>query len=115
MPAEKTTNKGANTKKEGERRMEVVKDPDSTRNQDFTQLVEQYQTTLRRMCCAILRDEELAKGAVQEAFFKAHQSMGAFRGDCSEKTWLTLLVRVLTGCWDHSALAMCNCRSCLEV
>ena len=27
----------------------------------------------------------------------------------------TLLVRVLTGCWDHSALAMCNCRSCLEV
>lgn len=88
MPAEKTTNKGANTEKEGERRMEVVKGPDSIRNQEFTQLVEQYQTTLRRMCYAILRDEELAKDAVQEAFFKAYQSMGAFRGDCSEKTWL---------------------------
>lgn len=68
--------------------MEIVKGPDSVRNQGFTQLVEQYQTTLRRMCYAILRDEELAKDAVQETFLKAYQSMGAFRGDCSEKTWL---------------------------
>ncbi len=69
--------------------MEVVKGPDSIRNQEFTQLVEQYQTTLRRMCYAILRDEELAKDAVQETFLKAYQAMGVFRGDCSEKTWLT--------------------------
>ncbi len=41
------------------------------------------------MCYAILRDEELAKDAVQETFLKAYQAMGAFREDCSEKTWLT--------------------------
>ena len=70
ISAEKTTNKGANTEKEGERRMEVVKGLASIRNQEFIQLVEQYQTTLRRMCYAILRDEELAKDAVQETFLK---------------------------------------------
>ena len=29
------------------------------------EILKQYQTTLRRMCFAILRDEELAKDAVQ--------------------------------------------------
>lgn len=51
-------------------------------------MVTQYQTSLRRMCYAILRDEELAKDAVQETFLKAYRTMDAFRGECSEKTWL---------------------------
>lgn len=68
--------------------MGVVMGPDSIRNQEFTELVKQYQTSLRRMCYAILRDEELAKDAVQETFFKAYKAMDAYRGECSEKTWL---------------------------
>ena len=54
----------------------------------MNRLVEQYQTTLRRMCFVILRDEELAKDAVQDTFLKAYQNIAVFRGDCSEKTWL---------------------------
>ncbi len=69
--------------------MDVVKGPDNSKNQAFTLLVERHQATLRRMCYAMLRDEELAKDAVQETFLKAYQAMGAFRGNCSEKTWLT--------------------------
>lgn len=62
--------------------------PDSSRDDRLTRLVGQYQTSLRRMCYAMLRDEELAKDAVQETFLKAYRAMDAFRGECSEKTWL---------------------------
>ncbi len=41
------------------------------------------------MCYAILRDEELAKDAVNETFLKAYQVMSVFRRECSEKTWIT--------------------------
>ena len=80
--------KGQILKKEGERRMSVVMGPDSNQDQKFTELVEQYQTSLRRMCYAILRDTELAKDAVQETFLKAYKTMNTYRGECSEKTWL---------------------------
>ena len=68
--------------------MSVVMGPDSIQDQKFTELVEQYQTNLRRMCYAMLRDQELAKDAVQETFLKAYRTMGTYRGECSEKTWL---------------------------
>ena len=68
--------------------MDVVTGPDNLRDQKLTRLVEQYQTSLRRMCYAMLRDEELAKDAVQETFIKMYQTMDAFRGECSEKTYL---------------------------
>lgn len=68
--------------------MSVVTGPDNRKDQAFTQLVQRHQTSLRRMCYAMLRDEELAKDAVQETFVKAYRAMDAWRGDCSEKTWL---------------------------
>lgn len=89
MPSAIAVNQGQIQEKEGERQMEVVKGPDSIRNQKLTQWVEQYQTALRRMCYALLRDEELTRKAVQETFLKAYQSPDAFRENCSEKTWLT--------------------------
>ena len=55
--------------------MGVVMGPDSNREQKLTRLVEQYQTSLCRMCYAILRDEELAKDAVQETFLKVYRTM----------------------------------------
>ena len=68
--------------------MEVVTGPDSVRDQALCRLVEQYQTTLLRMCYLYLQDEEQAKDAVQETFLKAYKSTSMFRGECSEKTWL---------------------------
>ena len=60
----------------------------TTPEEILNRLMEQYQPTLRRMCFVILRDEELAKDAVQDTFLKAYKNIAVFRGECSEKTWL---------------------------
>ena len=51
-------------------------------------LMMDYETPVRRMCCMYLRDEHLAADAVQETFLRAYLSLGDFRGEASEKTWL---------------------------
>ena len=68
--------------------MEVVKDPDNSRDQVLVQMVNQYQGMLLRMCYVYLQDMELAKDVTQETFLKAYRAMGSFRRDCSEKSWL---------------------------
>ena len=69
--------------------MEAVKDPDSVRDQTIERLILQYQTPLLRLCFIQLQDRALAEDAVQETFLKAYRGFGSFRGDSSEKTWLT--------------------------
>lgn len=68
--------------------MNAVMGPDSSREQELIRLVETYQTSLRRISYAILRDEDLAQDAVQETFLKAYKGWDTFRGECGEKTWL---------------------------
>lgn len=70
--------------------MGVVQGPDSNQNQNerFERLVNQFQASLLRTCYMHLRDQEQAKDAVQETFFKAYRNLGAFRGESAEKTWL---------------------------
>ena len=69
--------------------MEAVKDPDSRRDQTIDRLILQYQTSLLRLCYVQLQDQALAEDAVQETFLKAYKGFASFRGDSSEKTWLT--------------------------
>lgn len=73
--------------------MDAVKGPDSscreTANQAIERMIGEYQTQLRRLCYLYLHDEQLAEDAVQEAFIKAMCGWNHFRGECSEKTWLT--------------------------
>lgn len=70
--------------------MGVVQGPDSIQDQNdyFERLVNQYQTSLPRTCYMYLRDQEQAKDAVQETFFKAYRNLDTFRGESAEKTWL---------------------------
>ena len=65
----------------------------------LNRLVEQYQTPLRRMCFIMLRDEELAKDAVQDTFLKVYKNIDVFRGECSEKTWLICIA--INTCRDY--------------
>ena len=51
-------------------------------------LMDEYELSIRRMCCVYLRDEHLAADAVQETFLKAYLGLDSFRADSSEKTWL---------------------------
>ena len=74
--------------------MEHVKGPDIPMDKDktITRLVEAYQTDLLRISYVYLRDRALAEDAVQETFVKAYKSLDSFRGDSSEKTWLTRIL-----------------------
>ena len=69
--------------------MEAVMDPDSMRDQKIEELIRLYQVPLLRLCYVQLQDKALAEDAVQETFLKACKGLGAFRGESSEKTWLT--------------------------
>lgn len=55
----------------------------------LARLMTEHGDSLLRMCCLYLKDAALAEDAVQETFLKAYRGMDAFRGDASERTWLT--------------------------
>ena len=60
-----------------------------SRDQALLRLMTEYEIPIRRICCMYLRDEHLAADAVQETFLKAYLALDSFRGEASEKTWLT--------------------------
>ncbi len=59
----------------------------------LSDLYEQYGKDVFRYAFSILKDEEEAKDAVQEAFVKYAKSENSFKGDCSQKTWLLIITR----------------------
>ena len=68
------------------------------RDREFDRLVGEYQGPVLRMCFLTLRDRTLAEDAAQETFLKVYRTMDAFRGECSEKTWI-MKIAVRT-CYD---------------
>ena len=55
-------------------------------------LVERYQGRAYRLALRVLRDEEQARDAIQEAFLKAYLNLARFEGRSSFYTWLYRLV-----------------------
>ena len=53
------------------------------------QAISNHEQSLLRLCFLILNDAMLAEDAVQETFIKAYKAHSRFRGECSEKTWLS--------------------------
>ena len=74
-------------------------DPDSMRDQKIEELIRLYQVPLLRLCYVQLQDKALAEDAVQETFLKACNGLGTFRGESSEKTWLTRIA--MNVCRDY--------------
>ncbi len=58
---------------------------------ELDRLMEQYGSSLLRLCALYLKDADLAQDAVQETFLKAYRHLNDFRGESSEKTWLTTI------------------------
>lgn len=52
-------------------------------------MMAEHGDALLRLCFLWLHDRELARDAVQETFLKAYRKLSTFRGDSSERTWLT--------------------------
>lgn len=53
------------------------------------ELLDQHGDSILRLCLLYLGDRQLAEDAFQETFLKAWRHQDSFRGDSSEKTWLT--------------------------
>lgn len=58
----------------------------------FRLLVERYQGRAYRLALRVLRDEEKARDAVQEAFLKVYRSLDRFEGRSRFYTWLYRIV-----------------------
>ncbi len=58
----------------------------------FRVLVERYQGRAHGLALRVLRDEEQARDAVQDAFLKVHSNLGRFENRSSFYTWLYRLV-----------------------
>lgn len=65
----------------------------------FEQLVRLYDHSVLRLALNLLRSEEDARDAYQEAFLKAYRNLGGFRFECSFHTWLYRIVTNI--CLDH--------------
>lgn len=65
----------------------------------FEQLVRMYDQSVLRLALNLLRSEEDARDAYQEAFLKAYRNLGTFRFECSFHTWLYRIVTNI--CLDH--------------
>lgn len=64
----------------------------------FAMLIDQYQATAQRLAQHILRTEEAAADAVQDALIKVHRALPRFH-DGNFRSWL---LRIVTNtCYDH--------------
>lgn len=51
--------------------------------------MEAYGDAILRTCYLYLKDQYLAEDAAQETFIRVYENMEKFRGESSEKTWIT--------------------------
>ena len=63
--------------------------PAPTTIPDIEGLMAAHGDSLLRLCTLYLKDYQLAEDAVQETFLRAYTKYYTFRGQSSEKTWLT--------------------------
>ena len=66
---------------------------------ELDRLMEEYGSALLRMCALYLKDADLAQDAVQDTFVKAYRHLREYRGESSEKTWLTSIA--MNVCRDY--------------
>lgn len=71
---------------------EVIARAQSGDHDAFRWLVERYQARAFRLAFRVLKDEDQAKDAVQEAFLKVYGSIRRFEGRSSFYTWLYRIV-----------------------
>ena len=79
--------------------MSEIKVPDGTHETDLYRWMNNYGDMLVRLAYGILKDSDLAQDAAQDTFVKAYKNKAAFRGESSEKTYLTSIL--MNTCRDY--------------
>ena len=72
---------------------------DDIRREQVNRMMLLYEKDMLKLCYVYLRDMDLAQEALQESFLKVYTHYSTFRGEASEKTWLTRIV--VNTCKDH--------------
>ena len=72
---------------------------DDVRREQVNRMMLLYEKDMLKLCYVYLRNMDLAREALQESFLKVYTHYGTFRGEASEKTWLTRIV--VNTCKDH--------------
>ena len=72
--------------------MQEVRETDADRREQINRMVLQYEKEMLKLCFVYLRNLDLAREALQESFLKAYRRFDTYRGEASEKTWLTSIV-----------------------
>lgn len=67
---------------------ELVRMAQSGTTVAFDELVRRYQDRVFRLCIKILRQEDDAAEAMQDAFFMAYRGIGKFKAESTFSTWL---------------------------
>jgi RNA polymerase sigma-70 factor (ECF subfamily) len=67
---------------------ELIEAFQAGREPAFTELVERYRRQVYRVARSVLRNHEKADEATQDAFVKAYQGLGKFKGESTFKTWM---------------------------
>ena len=65
---------------------------DASREEAFSEIVEDFSGPAYRIAIRILRDPTDAEDAVQEAFLSAYRALPRFKGDSKVSTWLYRIV-----------------------
>ena len=63
---------------------------------DFEQIYDQYFPRIYRYLLSLCSDPSLAEELAQDAFFRAIEHSGSFRGDCKLSVWLCQIAK---NCW----------------
>ncbi len=66
----------------------VIKIAEDHLHQKVEELIEVYGDELLRVCYLYLKDINLAQDALQDTYLNVFRSLGKFRGESSEKTWM---------------------------
>ena len=61
--------------------------------QDFEQVYRTCFTDVYRYVLSLCRNEDIAEEVTQQAFFKALQAIGGFRGECRLYVWLCQIAK----------------------
>ena len=70
----------------------IAHETEENRTEQLNRLVIRYEKEMLKLCYVYLRDINLAQDAMQESFLKAFRHLDTYRGQASEKTWLTSIV-----------------------